>query len=153
MSGGGKLLPKLMPNSPFRRVSCSGCRKRSAAKGVRSLFFVFGTLSVTFSHAYRARRSILAQRVLGHFFVRCCFPHLQVVNNFPVFYFVTESKSLKVTSNDWKRLNVTESDWKRLKVTENDWNWLKVDENWGWAVEIVKNKLLRLRTECGANNT
>ena len=26
----------------------SGCRKRSAAKGVRSLFFVFGTLSVTF---------------------------------------------------------------------------------------------------------
>ena len=27
---------------------CSPCRKRSAAKGVRSLFFVFGTLSVTF---------------------------------------------------------------------------------------------------------
>ena len=26
----------------------SGCRKRSAAKGVRSLFFVFGMLSVTF---------------------------------------------------------------------------------------------------------
>ena len=29
----------------FREFSC----KRSAAKGVRSLFFVFGTLSVTFS--------------------------------------------------------------------------------------------------------
>ena len=29
----------------------SGCRKRSAAKGVRSLFFVFGILSVTFSDA------------------------------------------------------------------------------------------------------
>ena len=26
----------------------SGCRKRSAAKGVRSPFFIFGTLSVTF---------------------------------------------------------------------------------------------------------
>ena len=31
--------------------SLSGCRKRSAAKGVRSLFSVFGTLSVTFSDA------------------------------------------------------------------------------------------------------
>ena len=26
----------------------SGCHKRRSAKGVRSLFFVFGTLSVTF---------------------------------------------------------------------------------------------------------
>ena len=37
--------------STFRGTSfctLSGCRKRSAAKGVRSLFFVFGTLSVTF---------------------------------------------------------------------------------------------------------
>ena len=30
----------------------SRCRKRSAAKGVRSLFFVFGTPSVTFSDAF-----------------------------------------------------------------------------------------------------
>ena len=32
----------------FLAHQISACRKRSAAKGVRSLFFVFGTLSVTF---------------------------------------------------------------------------------------------------------
>ena len=30
----------------------SGCRKRRSAKGVRSLFFVFGTLSVTFGSLF-----------------------------------------------------------------------------------------------------
>ena len=40
----------LTSRSPNRKSfpQISGCRKRSAAKGVRSLFFVFGTLSVTF---------------------------------------------------------------------------------------------------------
>ena len=38
---------KKIPRQEFG-TPLSGCRKRSAAKGVRSLFFVFGTLSVTF---------------------------------------------------------------------------------------------------------
>ena len=41
--------------SPF-----SGCRKRSAAKGVRSLFFVFGTLSVTFRSLFLTLLSLFS---------------------------------------------------------------------------------------------
>ena len=43
---------RCLPCSWARHRTCqkgtSGCRKRSAAKGVRSHFFVFGMLSVTF---------------------------------------------------------------------------------------------------------
>ena len=38
----------------------SGCRKRSAAKGVRSLFFVFGTLSVTFRSLFLTLLSLFS---------------------------------------------------------------------------------------------
>ena len=38
----------------------SGCRKGSAAKGVRSLFFVFGTLSVTFRSLFLTLLSLFS---------------------------------------------------------------------------------------------
>ena len=38
----------------------SGCRKRSAAKGVRSLFFVLGTLSVTFRSLFLTLLSLFS---------------------------------------------------------------------------------------------
>ena len=47
-------------------ADCSGCRKRSTAKGVRSLFFRVWTLSVTFSDA--------SVTFFGHFFARLLLP-------------------------------------------------------------------------------
>ena len=41
-------------------ASFSGCRKRSAAKGVRSLFSVFGTLSVTFRSLFLTLLSLFS---------------------------------------------------------------------------------------------
>ena len=47
---------KSQPN----RLKISGCRERSAAKGVRSLFFVFGTLSVTFRSLFLTLLSLFS---------------------------------------------------------------------------------------------
>ena len=46
--------------SPSKRALFSGCRKRSAAKGVRSLSFVFGTLSVTFRSLFLTLLSLFS---------------------------------------------------------------------------------------------
>ena len=45
---------------PIFACEGSGCRKRSAAKGVRSLFFVFGTLSVTFRSLFLTLLSLFS---------------------------------------------------------------------------------------------
>ena len=48
------------PKKNRDRQRFSGCRKRSAAKGVRSLFFVFGTLSVTFRSLFLTLLSLFS---------------------------------------------------------------------------------------------
>ena len=48
------------PQPPVFVEFSSGCRKRSAAKGVRSLFFVFGTLSVTFRSLFLTLLSLFS---------------------------------------------------------------------------------------------
>ena len=48
-TGGHALRSAEIPNKKVAlRMCVSGCRKRRSAKGVRSLFFVFGTLSIIF---------------------------------------------------------------------------------------------------------
>ena len=53
----------------FHPLHRSGCRKRSAAKGVRSLFFDFGTLSATFQSLFLMLLSLFSSLFLPN---SCC---------------------------------------------------------------------------------
>ena len=78
--------PPWRKTAPLKRPikGSSGCRKRSAAKGVRSLFFVFGTLSVTFRSLFLMRLSHFSSLFCQTPFAGLLLRHPEVYEIFPV---------------------------------------------------------------------